>query len=304
MNVVADRLFSLLLGWTRGLFNNIWNLVTNHSTGISSFLERFWLPLIVILLLAGTVADYVVWIVRWRPHYVWRNWFMRRNQEKRMEATHAYMEDLDQVPLDLEYGMMEDTPFTPMLPQEEAVDYLAEDAAGYTYQEPYLPEENWQQPQLSYPPAPAGEYTGGSAEPALPFAAWTAEPEAAPQAPWQEEHLPYMPQELAEYPAPEESPMAYAPFEAQTPFYEAPAEAPAVEDKPATRRRRRAQSKHQRPAGLLHTLRETLLDTDPTEQLDSLPPPISQEEAFHQPYYPANYRYRSAPGEGEDQGQG
>ena len=81
---------------------------------------------------------------------------------------------------------------------------------------------------------------------------------------------------------------------------ETPMEVPT--EKPVSRRRRRTVTKRQRQSGLLKSLRETLFDPmEPAEPLDSLAPPISQEEAYHEPYYPANYRYRSVP---EDNNEG
>jgi hypothetical protein len=286
MNVIADRLFGLLLGWTRGLFNSLWNLVTNHSSGIVGFFERFWLPMIVILLLVGTLADYIVWIIRWRPYYVWRSWFMRRDREKRMQATQAYMTDLDQAPLDLELDPMEAAPFTPMFPADEAVVFPPGDDFPYPHQAPdeqppHQEQPVWQ-PQELVMPSPDPGYA--APEPELPFAAWTVPPEE--QAAYQE------PEALA--PAWDQLPVVEA-----EDYHLAPEE--TTPEKPASRRRRRIQTKRQRQPGLLRTLRETLIDpTDPSEQLDSLPPPISQEDAFHQPYYPENYRYRPAPSEEED----
>ena len=285
MNIIADRLFSLLLGWTRGLFNNLWNLVTNNSSGITGFLERFWLPLILLFLLVGTATDYIVWLIRWRPYYVWRSWFLRRDRHKRMQATQAYMADLDEAPLDLGYYPGDASRFSPVDEANEAVHFPPGDGFPYPPEEDYQPQPVWHQAQsLVAEPPPAPAYP----EPELPFAAWTAEPQ--PQ--WQEQADP---QENA-YQAMWEEPLP-----------EAESAMPAAENvsgKPTSRRRRRSETKRQRQPGLLHTLRETLINPlDPSEQLDSLPPPISPEDAFHQPYYPENYKYRPAPHEGEGNGQ-
>ncbi|MDD2561489.1 MAG: hypothetical protein PHP07_01265 [Eubacteriales bacterium] len=284
MNVVADWLFNLLLGWTRGLFNNIWNLVNNHSAGISGFLERFWLPIILIILLAGTAADYLVWIIRWRPHYVWRSWFMRQERKKRMNATEAYMNDLDQSPLDLDDGLLEDTPISPVLAYGGAENSLEGNSFPWEYpcQQPDMPQEAWQDPAHIYSPAPTPDFPDQEPEPSLPSAAWTAwEPSVAQETDWQSPNTDYL---LVESLENDETPM------------EVPTE------KPVSRRRRRTVTKRQRQSGLLKSLRETLFDPmEPAEPLDSLAPPISQEEAYHEPYYPANYRYRSVP---EDNNEG
>lgn len=283
MNVIADRLFSLLLGWTRSLFNSLWNLVTNHSSGIAGFLERFWLPMILLLLLVGTVTDYIIWIIRWRPYYVWRSRLIRRDRDKRLAATRAYMTDLDRLPLDLGVEAPLEDPFSPMTPLEEAVTFPEGDGFPYPSQQaPYA------QPQPAWQPEPQPEalfsapvYPEPQPDPELPFAAWTAQP----QEPWQEEA--------------EIAPAWDEPFPSAEPAEE-PLEEARAETAPS-RRRRRSQTKRQRQPGFLRALRETLIDpADPDEQLDSLPPPISQEDAFHQPFYPENYRYRPGPREGDD----
>ncbi|MGI6695928.1 MAG: hypothetical protein ACOX6O_06795 [Christensenellales bacterium] len=277
MNIIADRLFGLLLGWTRGLFNSLWNLVTNHSSGITGFLQRFWLPMIVILLMAGTITDYVVWIIRWRPHYVWRSWFSRRDRSRRMQATQAYMADLDQAPLDLGYDQGDEPYF---YPQDQAVTFPENDSF------PYSQEPVYQEPPISRPPQPLMQqtpsFTPAYPEHELPHAAWIAEPEAQPQALWQE---PLPPEEAVYQPAWDEA-VPHEPEEETVP------------EIPASPRRRRVDTKRQRQPGLLRAIRETFIDPmDPDEQLDSLPPPISPEDAFHQPYYPENYSYRLIPQE-------
>lgn len=285
MNIIADRLFSLLLGWTRGLFNSLWNLVTNHSSGIAGFLQRFWLPMILILLLVGTAGDYIVWLIRWRPYYVWRSWFSRRDRNRRMQATQAYMENLDQSPLDLGYSQSEEPYF---YPQNEAVSFPESDGFPYPQEPVYQETAFFHPPQSLVPdsPPPSPVYP----EPELPFVAWSAEPEPEPEpeAQWQEAP---QPEETVHQPAWDEH-ISVEPEDASEP------------EKPSSRRRRRTQTKRQRQPGLLRALRETLIDPmDPNEQLDSLPPPISPEDAFHQPYYPENYRYRPVPQNEEDSNQ-
>ena len=291
MNVIADRLFSLLLGWTRGLFNNLWNLVTNHSSGIAGFLERFWLPLILLLLLIGTAADYIIWLIRWRPHWVWRSWLMRRGRERRLQATQAYMQDLDQAPLDLGYSQRYDTPFFTSFTQDDTVVFPEQEDFPYPQQpEMVYPDEPSLEPQQDWQPAQeqafAPSAAQGYSEPELPFAAWTVVPGQEEQVPWQEYP---MAMEESHQPAWDE---VYQPES-----YQMPLEQPEAS---VSRRRRRTETRRQRQPGFLRALRETLIDPmDPDEQLDSLPSPIAQEDAFHQPYYPENYRYRPAP-QGED----
>lgn len=68
MNVMLGWLKSLA-SWVLGLFN------LAGSTGFSplKWLSEHWLTLLIVLLAAGVVIDLVVWLLRWRPHWIWFN---------------------------------------------------------------------------------------------------------------------------------------------------------------------------------------------------------------------------------------
>jgi hypothetical protein len=82
MNAFADWLFRALLGWTGQAANSIWNAVVNSAGGISDFFSSYWLGVLLILIIGGTVLDYAVWFVRWRPYLVWRSWLHRRRRRR------------------------------------------------------------------------------------------------------------------------------------------------------------------------------------------------------------------------------
>lgn len=271
MNVLADRLFALLLGWTRALFNSLWDLVTDPSAGVSGFIRRFWLPIILLILVFGTVMDFAVWLIRWRPYLIWRDWFRRRDARRRLAVTRDYMEDLDHSPLDLpEY--------------QDAAAYGA-----YGQDEPIHFDFGPQAPQ------PA-DY----ADPGAFQAQWSPQtppnaPAFTPMLPWEQyrqEEPPPIPGGQAPYAAPEWQ--AYGQdgmMEGLEPDAMTPGQEPAYPE-----RRRRAGSRRSRQPGLFRSLKETLFDQEGAlEPLDALPPPIPQEEAFHKPYYPQSYNYRHAP---------
>lgn len=286
MNILADRLFSLLLGWTRSLFNGLWNLFTNSSEGIIAFLRQFWLPIIAVLLIFGTLADYTVWFIRWRPHYVWRSWFRRHESKRRLNTTRHYMENLDHSPLDL--PEFRDAPAYDEIPMQDEPVFFNFSPIGAT-----SPEEDAQ---------------------ALPFVS---------AQPTQEKQQPYvlsLPWDQDRQSAPEEagSPKTVYPnlegqeFQPQTPYQplytseafntwndaaeaDTGSHASVPPTKPAPRQRR-AGSRRQRRPGLLTAIRSTLFESeDESLTLDSLPPPVPREEAFHEPYYPQNYSYRTTP---------
>lgn len=103
MNAFADWLFGIILGWTRGLANAAWNLVTNHAGGISRWFAAMWLPLLIALLAGGTVIDYIVWLVRWRPQERWR---ARRAQRLQRQADARYAQDLARADMPEDYRNM------------------------------------------------------------------------------------------------------------------------------------------------------------------------------------------------------
>ena len=290
MNAFADWLFSLLLGWTGRAANSVWNALTNSTQGISAFFSRYWLPILIVLVIGGTVADYVIWFVRRRPHYVWRSKFMQRDWERQLNGTEQTME----------HGEM-------------SSEYLKEIAGWVSDQEePPLPELWQDAPQTQY--SPYGEYS--------PQAEFVPEAAYSPQAGlsneqysnapvyWQdsapmsedsasvppETSLPYMDEYASEpllpYTENAEQPLITAEMQYYYDSYSPPiAEQPVKETPP---RRRRSERKHalgekggQRISRLFNRM-PTHEDED--GMLDGLPPPVSQDAAFHSPVYPDSYR--------------
>ncbi len=303
MNIIADRLFALLLGWTGSLFNGLWNLITNNSAGFTGFLQRFWLPMIIILLLAGTAIDYIIWLIRWRPYYVWSSWLRRVIGRRRLVQTQSYMEDLDHSPLDLpEYQEYQDQAQDAFYDEPVYFDFPAA-----TYQEEqtaFAPAEQVQPVQ----PAPVEEVYYQPELPVLEEA-----PVFVPHLPW--ENLREVP--IADIPQAEDMPytdpsdwtdpkMADIPLQAINPpmpqqeaynpsqLYlaeEQQAEKPA--EQPVSTRRRRVETRRQRSVNVLKSIRDTLFTSDEEmASIDSLQPPIKPEAAFHKPYYPQDYAYR------------
>lgn len=297
MNAFADWLFALLLGWTRSLFNGMWNLLTDQGGGVSGFLRSFWLPLILILLAFGTLMDYVVWMIRWRPYFVWRSWFLRKARKRRMDRTNRYMQDLDQAPLDLPEYHQEDDDAVLNAP----IDFVFQPSAAFApvleeTQAPFpLPVQEAQQPvweqDLAYqvpliyedgPGEPIGQevYEAPPAnEPYVPSLPWetvgSQSPPVAPYPIWQQEAEPAAP-----------------PYAFEETSYPQEQEQATALSKPT--RRRRAEAKRRRQGTLLKTMKDTLFSPeDGSDAVDSLPPPMAVEDAFHEPYYPQNYSYKS-----------
>lgn len=71
MGTLADSLFNLLMGWVRALVSGIWALFTTDHTTLLEFLGKNWIVIVAVILAAGLVIDWLVWLIRWRPYHLW-----------------------------------------------------------------------------------------------------------------------------------------------------------------------------------------------------------------------------------------
>lgn len=72
----STAVMNVMLGWLKGVAN--WILGLFDLAGSSGFsplgwLAENWLQILIVLLIAGVVMDVLVWLLRWRPHWVWFN---------------------------------------------------------------------------------------------------------------------------------------------------------------------------------------------------------------------------------------
>ena len=65
MGTFADSLFTVLMGWVRGLVNAIWALFTSDHTTVLEFFGRNWLAIAAVIIGAGLVIDWMIWLLRW-----------------------------------------------------------------------------------------------------------------------------------------------------------------------------------------------------------------------------------------------
>ena len=68
----SNAIVNGLLSWIKGLASWVLRLF-NLSGGGSPllWLSRHWLKLLIFFLVLGLTLDLVVWLLRWRPHWVW-----------------------------------------------------------------------------------------------------------------------------------------------------------------------------------------------------------------------------------------
>lgn len=63
-----------MLGWLKGLANwvlRLFNLAGSVGGSPLAWLSDNWLKLLVVLIIVGLGVDLLVWLIRWRPYWVW-----------------------------------------------------------------------------------------------------------------------------------------------------------------------------------------------------------------------------------------
>lgn len=89
MGNFANTVFSMMLGWFRTAVSDLWNLFTaSDGNSLLVWIGNHWIHLVIILCVAGTAADIVVHLFRWRPLTVWASFFRRlRHHDQGEEET-------------------------------------------------------------------------------------------------------------------------------------------------------------------------------------------------------------------------
>lgn len=70
----SNAIVDLMLGWLKGLANwvlRLFNLAGRVTTSPLLWLSHNWLKLLIFFLALGLIVDGLVWLIRWRPYWVW-----------------------------------------------------------------------------------------------------------------------------------------------------------------------------------------------------------------------------------------
>ena len=70
----SSAIVDTMLGWLKGFaiwVLRLFNLAGSVGTSPLLWLAHNWLFLLIVLMAIGVGADILVWLVRWRPHWVW-----------------------------------------------------------------------------------------------------------------------------------------------------------------------------------------------------------------------------------------
>lgn len=73
----TDTFINIMLGWIRwlasgvaGMFQSAGNH-TSAGTALMNWFADHWLSLLLVLIVLGVLIDWVVWMIRWRPYWLW-----------------------------------------------------------------------------------------------------------------------------------------------------------------------------------------------------------------------------------------
>ena len=71
MGTFADSLFTVLMSWVRALVSGLWALFTSDHTTVLEFFGKNWLMIAAVIVGAGLVIDWIIWLLRWQPYHLW-----------------------------------------------------------------------------------------------------------------------------------------------------------------------------------------------------------------------------------------
>ena len=70
----SNAIVDVMLGWLKGLANwvlRLFNLAGSASGSPVVWLSQNWMKLLIFFLTLGIVLDLLIWLIRWRPYWVW-----------------------------------------------------------------------------------------------------------------------------------------------------------------------------------------------------------------------------------------
>ena len=74
MSGYSSVIVDVMLGWLKGLANwvlRLFNLAGSVTASPLLWLSQNWLKLLIFFLIVGVVLDSLIWLIRWRPYWVW-----------------------------------------------------------------------------------------------------------------------------------------------------------------------------------------------------------------------------------------
>ena len=155
MNGFANAILTLLLSWMRVLVNDLWRLLSSEDAGLFyRFLAANWKVIVLILCAGGFVIDRIVYLIRWRPYYVWSSRLGRLKRARAARHGDVYPEE-DAIPPEEEPSASPDGQEVPF--PDDSASY-APDAFDQAYPQDFGATRAY---------APAQDFAPGSQAPAM-----------------------------------------------------------------------------------------------------------------------------------------
>ena len=71
-SVFAQNLIELMLSWMRLIALWVWNFFqADMADGFLSWFADHWKSLALFVIIVGLVMDWLIWMIRWRPYWLW-----------------------------------------------------------------------------------------------------------------------------------------------------------------------------------------------------------------------------------------
>lgn len=131
-----------MLSWMRWLTSWFWSIAnsTGNSGGFLGWFSGNWKSLAVFLIVAGVIVDWIIWMIRWRPYWIWtrKRQIIYEEVPERKKKRRPEPEAKETVPeeeYDDPFSEADDAPYTPE-PAAPADDMAEWDSAEDPYARP------------------------------------------------------------------------------------------------------------------------------------------------------------------------
>ena len=167
MNAFANALFTFLFSWMRAVVQGVWSAVASgRFARFFTWLGDSWLWVALFLCLLCTAMDYLIWLIRWRPYWVWKTkWrqFKRRLRGGNRRFDRGYdtgvgLELPPEPPRAEPSAWAEQAAFQQAQPLPAPPRYDAPPERESAYSAAGLPAEAWTPPAVSAAPENAAPY--------------------------------------------------------------------------------------------------------------------------------------------------
>jgi len=89
MNGFSSSILTMLLSWIRSLITRFWMLLGSEQGGsLIALFRAYWKTIFIIFCAGGFVVDRLIYLIRWRPYYVWGTKLDRLKRWLRGERRH------------------------------------------------------------------------------------------------------------------------------------------------------------------------------------------------------------------------